>query len=102
MKIFLQLFLFYMVSLCKSIKFFLKGVLVVNADRCKALTVNEFSGKAGNYDELYPWMVNEDYPLIIHELRREPFSSLLDCGCGTGGFLSVLSRNTPPQIVKIA
>ena len=68
--------------------------------RTIALSVKEFdraaekyeSGHAGVYE-----LCKKDYPPILDELEKEPFETLLDCGCGTAPMLSLLSERYPER-----
>ncbi len=72
------------------------GTKVMHRERHKTYSESQFDAVADRYDqENYYWMVKEDYPAILSELAKEPFSSLLDCGCGTGAVLALLSREYP-------
>ena len=70
------------------------------AAQYKKLTVREFtkaaevyeSGHAGIYE-----MCKDDYPYIASELNKEPFTDLLDCGCGTGPMISLLYEAAPDR-----
>ena len=53
----------------------------------KDLTIKEFTRAAEIYDSGHAGIYEickDDYPLILEELKKEPFSDLLDAGCGTG------------------
>ena len=50
------------------------------------------SGHAGVYE-----LRKKDYPPILEELDKEPFETLLDCGCGTAPMLSLLSERYPER-----
>ena len=59
----------------------------------KELTVKEFTKAAGMYESEHAGiyeMCREDYPYIAGELEKEPYTDLLDCGCGTGPMISLL------------
>ena len=72
----------------------------MTAEEYKALSLREFdraaagyeSGRAGVYE-----LCKKDYPPILAELEKEPFRDLLDCGCGTGPILSLLSERYPDR-----
>lgn len=59
----------------------------------KELTIREFSKAAEIYETdqagIYE-ICKEDYPYISEELKKEDFTDLLDCGCGTGPMISLL------------
>lgn len=67
-------------------------------DEYKQLSVKEFtkaakvyeSGHAGIYE-----MCKDDYPQMLAELEREPFSDVLDVGCGTGAVIELLHGKHP-------
>ena len=68
------------------------------ADEYKQLSIREFtkaakvyeSGHAGIYE-----MCKDDYPQMFAELEREPFSDVLDVGCGTGAVIELLHGKHP-------
>ena len=66
----------------------------------KELTVKEFTKAAEIYDSghagIYE-MCKDDYPLILEELKKEPFSNLLDVGCGTGPMIELLTGVWPDR-----
>lgn len=68
--------------------------------KLKALTVREFNKAAMEFDGkgagVYA-LCRKDYPDILEELRKAPFTDLLDCGCGTGAMLALLSRAYPEK-----
>ncbi len=52
----------------------------------KDLSVKEFTKAAEIYESDHASVYNmckKDYPDILAELEKEPFTDLLDCGCGT-------------------
>lgn len=66
----------------------------------KELTVREFTKAAEIYDSghagIYE-MCKDDYPPILEELEKEPFSDLLDVGCGTGPMIELLTEVWPDR-----
>ena len=66
----------------------------------KALTIKEFTKAADSYESSHAGiyeMCREDYPYISSELAREPYTDLLDCGCGTGPMISLLYEADPTR-----
>ena len=57
----------------------------------KAAEIYE-SDNAGVYN-----MCKKDYPDVLAELEKEPFTDLLDCGCGTGPMISLLYEKYPEK-----
>ena len=58
----------------------------MNSHQYKELSVREFTKAAATYETDHAGVYNlckKDYPDILAELEREPFTDLLDCGCGT-------------------
>ena len=57
----------------------------MNEQEYKDMTINEFTKAAVVYETdqagVYK-MCKKDYPDVLAELEKEPFDSLLDCGCG--------------------
>ena len=66
----------------------------------KKLSVNEFTKAAGRYESdhagIYE-MCKKDYPDILEELETEPFSDLLDAGCGPAPMISLLAEKYPER-----
>ena len=63
---------------------------------CKALTRAQFDREAAQYDRENRYeMCKEDYPEIMEELLRERVEDVLDCGCGTGLLMGLLSAERP-------
>jgi len=64
----------------------------------KNLSIREFTKAAAKYDGdhagIYQ-MCRKDYPDILDEIRKEPFQTLLDVGCGTGPMVTLLSEEYP-------
>ncbi len=85
------------------------------AEELKELSIREFTRAAKNYDTdragIYK-MCREDYPPVLEEIRKEPFHTLLDAGCGTAPMLSLLTEEYPeaeftgldltPEMIKTA
>ncbi len=81
----------------------------------KKLSIDEFSKAAEVYETdragVYK-MCKKDYPDVLAELEKEPFESLLDCGCGTAPMISLLYEKYPqkhytgidltPKMIKLA
>ena len=81
----------------------------------KALSIREFSKAARVYETddagVYR-MCKKDYPDVLEELEREPFTDLLDCGCGTAPMLTLLKQRYPdrhytgidltPEMIEVA
>ena len=56
-------------------------------EKYKKLSLKEFDRAAEKFDDDDPSVYNmcrRDYPDVLAEAVREPFSDLLDAGCGTG------------------
>ena len=66
----------------------------------KDLTIREFTKAAEVYESAHAGiyeMCREDYPYISCELEKEPYTDLLDCGCGTGPMISLLYEQNPER-----
>lgn len=66
----------------------------------KDLSVREFTKAAEIYESDHAGVYNmckKDYPDILAELEKEPFTDLLDCGCGTAPMLSLLHQKYPDK-----
>lgn len=64
----------------------------------KALSIREFDAAAEKFDDNDPSIYNlcrQDYPKILEELEKEPFTDVLDAGCGTGAVLGLLAQSHP-------
>ncbi len=64
----------------------------------KNLTTQEFDKAARQFDNDNPSIYNmcrKDYPDILEEIRKEPFTSMLDAGCGTGAMLRLFEKDIP-------
>lgn len=66
----------------------------------KKLSISEFTKAASRYEGsqagIYE-MCKKDYPDILAELETEPFTDLLDAGCGPAPMLSLLSEKYPDR-----
>ena len=70
------------------------------AQQYKNLTIREFTKAAEVYESTHAGiyeMCREDYPYISGELAKEPYTDLLDCGCGTGPMISLLYEQNPDR-----
>ena len=66
----------------------------------KDLSVKEFTKAAEVYESDNAGVYNmckKDYPDVLAELEKEPFTDLLDCGCGTGPMLTLLHQKYPDK-----
>ena len=72
----------------------------MTSEEYKALSVKEFTDAAKVYDSghsgIYE-MCKDDYPYLLEELEKEPFDSVLDCGCGTGPVIELLHEKYPDK-----
>jgi ubiquinone/menaquinone biosynthesis C-methylase UbiE len=87
----------------------------MNDKEYKELSIKEFTKAAKVYETdkagIYK-MCKKDYPDILTELEKEPFDTLLDCGCGTAPMISLLYDKYPekhytgidltPQMIEVA
>ena len=66
----------------------------------KELSKKEFAKAAKVYETdkggVYK-MCKKDYPDVLAELEKEPFSDLLDCGCGPAPMLTLLHEKYPQK-----
>ena len=66
----------------------------------KEISVGEFTKAAEVYETdkggVYK-MCKKDYPDILAELEKEPFTDLLDCGCGPAPMLTLLHDKYPEK-----
>lgn len=72
----------------------------MTSEQYKALSVKEFDRAAAKYESGHAGIYEickKDYPPILAELEKEPFETLLDCGCGTAPMLSLLSERYPER-----
>ncbi len=66
----------------------------------KTLSIKEFTKAAEVYESDHAGvykMCKKDYPDVLAELEKEPFSDLLDCGCGTAPMLTLLHKKYPDK-----
>ena len=66
----------------------------------KKLSRKEFDRAAEKFDDNDPSVYNlcrKDYPDVLAEVVKEPFSDLLDAGCGTGAMLGPFKRDHPDK-----
>ena len=66
----------------------------------KALSVKEFTKAAEIYESDNAGVYNmckKDYPDVLAELEKEPFTDLLDCGCGPAPMLTLLHEKYPEK-----
>ena len=72
----------------------------MTAKEYKELSVKEFTKAAEVYESDHAGVYNmckKDYPDVLAELEKEPFSDLLDCGCGSGPMLTLLHEKYPEK-----
>ena len=90
-------------------------ILMKSPKELKTLSVSEFSRAADKYETDRAGVYNickKDYPDILAEIEKEPFSDLLDAGCGTAPMLSLLATRFPnarftgidltPKMIEVA
>ena len=66
----------------------------------KKLSLKEFDKAAEKFDDNDPSVYNmcrKDYPDVVAEAMKEPFSDLLDAGCGTGAMLGMFKKDYPDK-----
>lgn len=66
----------------------------------KRLSLKEFDRAAEKFDDDDPSVYNmcrKDYPDVLAEVIKEPFSDLLDAGCGTGAMLAMFGKDCPDK-----
>lgn len=64
----------------------------------KRLSLKEFDAAAEKFDDNDPSVYNmcrKDYPDVLAEVRKRPFTDLLDAGCGTGAMLDLFKKDIP-------
>lgn len=70
------------------------------AEQYKEMSRNEFKKAAEIYDSgrsgIYE-MCKYDYPKVLAELEHTEFNDVLDCGCGTGPMIAILSEKYPKK-----
>ena len=67
-------------------------------NKLKDLSVKEFTSAADKYESENAGVYNickKDYPDILAEIEKEPFTDLLEAGCGTAPMLSLLTERFP-------
>lgn len=72
----------------------------MTSEEYKKLSLKEFNQAAEKFDNDDPSVYNmcrKDYPDVLAEAVREPFSDLLDAGCGTGAMLGMFRRDYPDK-----
>ncbi len=69
-------------------------------EQYKKMSVKEFTKAAESYESNHAGiyeMCKKEYPDILEELEREPFSDLLDAGCGPAPMISLLAEKYPDR-----
>lgn len=72
----------------------------MTSEEYKKLTLKEFDNAASKFDDNDPSVYNmcrKDYPDVLAEAICEPFSDLLDAGCGTGAMLDMFKKDCPDK-----
>lgn len=72
----------------------------MTSEEYKELSLREFDRAAEKFDDNDPSVYNmcrKDYPDVFAEAVREPFTDLLDAGCGTGAMLGLFQRDCPEK-----
>lgn len=72
----------------------------MTSEEYKKLSLQEFDRAATKFDDNDPSIYNmcrKDYPDVLAEVVKEPFSDLLDAGCGTGAMLSLFQNDCPDR-----
>lgn len=70
------------------------------SEQFKKITLREFDKAAEKFDDNDPSVYNmcrKDYPDVLAEVMKEPFSDLLDAGCGTGAMLGMFKKDFPDK-----
>lgn len=69
-------------------------------EQYKKLSIQEFTQAASRYESdhagIYE-MCKKDYPDILAELEKEPFTDLLDAGCGPAPMIALLAARYPDR-----
>ena len=66
----------------------------------KDLSIKEFTKAAEKYESEHAGvyeLCKKDYPDILAEIEKEPFTDLLDAGCGPAPMISLLSEKYPDK-----
>lgn len=72
----------------------------MTSEQFKKITLKEFDEAAEKFDDNDPGVYNmcrKDYPDVLVEVIKEPFSELLDAGCGTGAMLGMFKQDFPDK-----
>lgn len=72
----------------------------MTSEEYKKLSLREFDQAAAKFDDNDPSVYNmcrKDYSDVLAEVISEPFSDLLDAGCGTGAMLGMLKKDCPDK-----
>lgn len=67
---------------------------MLTSQEYKDMSIREFTKAADKYDSNNPGVYSvcrKDYAPLFEEVAKEPFSDLLDAGCGTGPMLKLLT-----------
>lgn len=72
----------------------------MTGQKYKEISIGEFTKAAEVYETdkggVYK-MCKKDYPDVLAELEKEPFTDLLDCGCGPAPMLTLLHEKYPEK-----
>ena len=75
-----------------------RRIKLKNSQDYKQLSIKEFTKAAQKYESdqagIYK-ICRHDYVPILEELQKQPFTTLLDAGCGTAPMVSLLSQRFP-------
>lgn len=72
----------------------------MTSEQYKKLSLKEFNQAAEKFDDNDPSVYNlcrKDYHDVLVEVIKEPFSDLLDAGCGTGAMLGMFRKDCPDK-----